>query len=183
MTRTVLVVLSVLALVLAGCRDGVSVPEPVKLTREAIGQYCNMIVADHPGPKIQVHEKGYEQPVWFSSVRDGLAYLTLPGEAQKVTAVYVHDMGRAASWDKPQNGGIWIKAQEAHYVIGSTRRGGMGAREAVPFLERQKADAFAKRHGGAVVAFSAIPRNYIIGDEEDHAPSAGHEHQHERHGS
>ena len=68
---------------LAGCNEQVSQPDPVKLTREAIGNYCNMIVADHPGPKIQVHEKGRSDPVWFSSVRDGLAYLSLPGEAHK----------------------------------------------------------------------------------------------------
>ena len=183
MTRYLFLMFAAFALGLAGCKDEAIIPEPVKLTREAIGQYCNMIVADHPGPKIQVHEKDYDKPVWFSSVRDGLAYLMLPGEAQKVTAVYVHDMGRAASWERPQDEGIWMKAKDAHYVIGSARRGGMGAQEAVPFLKREEAELFTKKHGGTVVDFENIPQSYILGDQDDHAPANGHEQHHKKHGS
>ncbi len=174
MTRPATLALALFLAGLAGCNEQVSQPDPVKLTREAIGNYCNMIVADHPGPKIQVHEKGRSDPVWFSSVRDGLAYLSLPGEAHKVVAVYVHDMGRARSWEKPQHDGIWISATEAVYVVGSAMRGGMGAKEAVPFRERSQAEAFAERHGGKIVAYEDIPSDYILGDEGEHMPTAGH---------
>ena len=180
--RTTIVVTLCLA-VLAGCNEQVSTPGPVKLTRDSIGTYCNMIVADHPGPKIQVHERDGSEPVWFSSVRDGLAYLSLPGEAQRVLAVYVHDMGLAQSWEKPQDDGIWIAAAEAVYVIGSARRGGMGAKEAVPFGDRSKAEAFAEKHGGTIVAYEDIPADYILGDEGEHMPVPGHDGNHEAHGS
>lgn len=183
MNRIIFGLVMVAALGLAGCRQEVAAPDPHKLTRDSIGHYCNMIVADHPGPKIQIHEKNKPQPVWFSSVRDGLAYLRLPGEAERVTAVYVHDMGRAQSWEKPQNDGIWIKASEAVYVIGSKRRGGMGAEEAVPFLERKDAQSFANKYGGQLVGFQDIPHNYILGDHGDHAPAANHEAKHSGHGS
>ncbi len=162
--------LALCALGLAACKDQLVIPDPVKLTREAIGNYCNMIIADHPGPKVQIHEKGYPNPLWFSSVRDGLAYLSLPGEAQKVLAVYVHDMGLAASWADPQDEGIWINAKKALYVIGSAKRGGMGAKETVPFKDRSKAEEFVARHGGQIVDLKSIPASYLIGDDDEHSP-------------
>lgn len=161
------------ALLLAGCGDDTPAPKPIALTRDAIGEYCNMIVADHPGPKAQVFEKGREKPLWFSSVRDAFAYLTLFGEAQRPIAVYVHDMGRAGDWKKPPSDGAWTKAKSAVYVIGSRKRGGMGARETVPFADRKRADAFVAEHGGRVVAYSDIPREYIIGDKNDYDTPGG----------
>ena len=171
------------AVLLVGCKDQVAAPDPVKLTREAIGNYCNMIVADHPGPKVQIHEKGYPKPLWFTSVRDGLAYLKLPGEAQKVLAIYVHDMGQAESWSKPQDEGIWINAKNAVYVIGSKKRGGMGAKETVPFANRADAEQFIAEHGGELVAFADIPANYLIGDADEHTPPDGAGKKTHNHGS
>lgn len=155
--------------VLIGCSEPAIVPDPVGLTREASGHYCQMIVVDHPGPKAQVFEVGRNEPVWFSSVRDALFYIKLPGEAQRVSAIYVHDMGRALSWEHPQDDGIWIEATAATYVIGSSRRGGMGARETVPFGQKSEAEVFARRFGGKVVAFDDIPTDYILGDAGDRA--------------
>lgn len=167
---------------LAGCSEQVEAPEPLKLTREAIGHYCNMIVADHPGPKAQIHEKGRPKPLWFSSVRDGLAYMTLPGEAQRVVAFYVHDMSRADNWETPPDDGIWIKASEAVYVIGSTKRGGMGAREAVPFKSLGEAQPFAAKYGGKAVSYAEIPKAYILGDDNDHTPGSVQIDGHKKHG-
>lgn len=151
-------------LLLSACQEDVVVPDPVKLTREAEGFYCNMIVIDHPGPKAQVFEKDRQQAIWFTSVRDALAYNILPGEAQHVQAMYVHDMGRASSWEKPQTDGIWIKAVEAYYVIESNKRGGMGARETVPFRDLGQAEEFVRKFGGRVVSYTEIPKDYILGD-------------------
>lgn len=158
--------------VLSGCDEKVVPPEPVGLTREASGHYCQMIIVDHPGPKAQVFEVGRSEPLWFSSVRDALFYLKLPGEAQRVSATYVHDMGKASSWERPQDDGIWIEAAAAIYVIGSSQRGGMGALETVPFGQKSEAATFARRFGGSVVAFDDIPTDYILGDAGDHASSA-----------
>ncbi len=160
--------------VLVACKDETVIPQAVELTREANGNFCAMILVDHPGPKAQVFEKDRETPLWFSSVRDALAYLKLPGEAQNVLAFYVHDMGKAQSWEKPQNDGIWIDATKAVYVIESTRRGGMGARETVPFSERSGAEKFVSEFGGRIVAHGDIPNNYILGDDGEYSDQKNH---------
>ncbi|MDJ0948298.1 MAG: nitrous oxide reductase accessory protein NosL [Alphaproteobacteria bacterium] len=149
---------------LAGCGEDevAEAPPPQELTREATGHYCGMIVADHRGPKGQIHLAGTDQPVWFSSVRDTLAFTRLPEEPKTIRAIYVNDMGRA-SWDAPESG-TWIEARQAWYVIGSARRGGMGAPETVPFAEKTAAERFAAAHGGRVVAFADIPDEFILGD-------------------
>jgi len=158
--------------VLSGCGEPAQRPDPLGLTREASGYYCQMTIVNHPGPKAQVFEVGRKKPVWFSSVRDALFYLKLPGEAQRVSAIYVHDMGRASSWERPQDDGIWIEAAAAIYVIGSSRRGGMGAREAVPFGQQSDAEVFARHYGGKAVAFDDIPTDYILGDIGEHGSTA-----------
>ncbi len=164
---------------LAACDEAAEIavlPPPVELTREAIGYYCSMIVVDHPGPKAQVHLAGREAPHFFTSVRDLVAFSMLPDEPRNIAAMYVTDAGRA-DWDRPEPG-TWIDAREALYVIGSDRRGGMGAPETVPFADRLAAEAFARRHGGHVVAFAEIPHGYVLGDatpsEEPAHVHAGH---------
>lgn len=166
--RKFLFVASVPLIALAGCTEETAPPEPQSLTRAAVGHYCNMIVVDHPGPKAQVFESGQQKPLWFSSVRDAFAYNALPGEAQNVVAIYVHDMSRADNWKRPPDDGIWIKAEDAHYVIGSSRRGGMGAQETVPFATATAAESFKSKFGGRVVTYGEIPKDYVVGDAKDH---------------
>ncbi len=156
--------ISIALFLLAGCQEDIKTPDPVQLTRESEGHYCNMIVIDHPGPKAQIFEKDRSQAIWFTSVRDALAYNILPGEAQQILAIYVHDMGQANSWNKPQDHGIWIKAEQAFYVIDSNKRGGMGAKETIPFSDRVAADKFVQNFGGRVVAYADISPDYILGD-------------------
>jgi copper chaperone NosL len=129
-------VLAALTLVACGEEDApqvVSAPAPIEITRDDIGYYCNMIVADHLGPKGQVH-----------------------------IAIYVNDMGRA-SWEKPE-AGTWIDARNAWFVVGSNKVGGMGAPEAVSFAAKTDAHAFAGKHGGQVVTFDGVPRDYVLND-------------------
>ena len=146
----------------AGCDDDevVAKPAPVEPTREASGHYCGMIVVDHEGPKAQIHLPDEAEPVWFSSVRDAIAYTMLPEERRDFTAMYVNDMG-AAQWDAPEPG-TWIDAAGAHYVIGSDRMGGMGVPEAVPFAARDAAERFVADHGGRIVALADVPEGYIF---------------------
>ena len=155
-------------LLLAACDNGVqqaAKPAPQELTREAIGHYCNMIVADHHGPKAQLFLKGSDVPIWFSSVRDAIAFTRLPDEPKAIAAIYVNDMARA-TWETPEPG-TWIEAEGAHYVIESDRRGGMGAREAVPFADMSAAEAFVVAHGGQIVAFAEVPETYVLSSEPD----------------
>ena len=164
---------------LAGCGDDdeiVAKPAAVEPTRDASGHYCGMILLDHQGPKAQVHLPDEEEPVWFSSVRDAIAFTMLPEEPRNYTAIYVNDMG-AAQWDAPEPG-TWIDADAAHYVIGSNRMGGMGVPEAVPFAERDAAEGFVAAHGGRIVALTDVPESYIFAyADEDDAAAAHGDHQ------
>ncbi len=138
-------------------------PPPAALTREAVGYYDRMSVLDHEGPKAQIFVEAEPAPFWFSSVRDALVFTRLPEEPKDIRAIYVSDMATARSWADP--GETWVEARMAHFVIGSGRMGGMGKPEPVPFSTLQAAEAFAREHGGRIVPFSAVPDDYILGEE------------------
>jgi copper chaperone NosL len=161
------------ALALGGCDEEAPMaeaPPPREMSGEEIGHYCGMLVAEHPGPKGQIFLTGEDQPVWFTSVRDAFAFTMLPEEPREIVAIYVNDMGRAASWDAP-GPGTWIEAHDAHFVIGSARRGGMGVEEVVPFADAEAARRFAEEHGGEVVGFSAVPQDYVLGATAEPEPA------------
>ena len=136
-------------------------PLPVTLESEALGYYCMMGILEHEGPKAQIHVEYSDEPIWFSQVRDAIAFLRSPEETAGVQAVYVNDMGSAESWDKP---GVdnWIDATVAQFVINSDRRGGMGVPEAIPFGSVGSADAFIRDNGGRRVSLSEIPSDYVL---------------------
>jgi copper chaperone NosL len=148
-------------------------PAPQNLNREAIGYYCNMIVADHQGPKAQIFLKDRMDPIWFSSVRDGMAFTMLPEEPKNRSAFYVNDMGKA-DWSAPGDDS-WIEAETAFFVIESAMRGGMGALEAVPFADQAAAEAFTGRHGGTVVTFKDIPESYVLTPDSGEAMGGDHQ--------
>lgn len=163
MVRTRLFMTMLVTLVLNACGEpdqAAAVPPPGELTRDAIGYYCNMIVVDHLGPKGQVFIGGHDEPIWFSSARDTIAFTLLPEEPKNITAIYVNDMGRA-SWERPEPD-TWIDARRAWYVLGSDKVGGMGAPEAVPFADQSVAEAFAEQHGGEAVPFDQVSRDYVL---------------------
>lgn len=152
-------------LMLAACeRAGPAAPPPApaEISDEATGHYCGMLLADHEGPKGQIHLASRSGPIWFSSVRDTIAFLRLPEEAKDVVAVYVNDMGSAPRWDQPQ-AGAWVEARTAWFVVDSSMRGGMGANEAVPFATRPAAESFSASHGGRVLRLDGIPDDYVLG--------------------
>lgn len=164
-----------LLLTLSACleQNSAELPQPRELTRDAIGHYCGIIVVDHPGPKAQVFVAGRDEPVWFSSVRDAFAFTKLPGETKNIRAIYVNDMGRAKNWNAPE-AGTWIDAGKAHFVLNSDRRGGMGAKETVPFSNSEAAAAFVDKHGGNTVAFSEVPADYVLGDDNPQSGADAH---------
>ncbi|MFI5011543.1 MAG: nitrous oxide reductase accessory protein NosL [Hyphomicrobiales bacterium] len=162
MTR---VLATLLLLALAACHEEPqesAAPPPQEISDEAIGQFCGMILTEHPGPKAQIFARDQAKPVWFASVRDAIAYTMLPELPRDVTAIYVSDMARAHDWDQPEPG-TWVEAHKALYVIGSRRKSGMDTDEAVPFGEEVAARRFAMENGGRVVPFADIPQSYILG--------------------
>ncbi|HUG60778.1 MAG TPA: nitrous oxide reductase accessory protein NosL [Methylomirabilota bacterium] len=154
-------------LALAACQEGdrAAMPAPVTMTEDALGYYCQMNLTEHPGPKAQVHLRDLDAPLFFSQVRDAVAYQRMPEQSHTVVAIYVSDMAAAESWESP---GIdnWISAGEAVFVVGSRIAGGMGAPELVPFSDRGPAEAFIAENGGEILDLAAIPDDQVLAPVE-----------------
>ncbi len=151
------------ALALSGCKHedaAAAKPPPVAMTAEAVGHYCRMDVLEHDGPKAQVHVAGLIDPIWFTQVRDAIAFARMPEETSEPVAIYVSDMSAPDSWRAGD--ARWIDADAAVFVIGSRRAGAMGAPEAVPFGSAEAAAAFVAAEGGVAVAFDEIPTDYVL---------------------
>jgi copper chaperone NosL len=158
----------VMAIAASACSEQQSsteLPLPVALSEEAVGHYCNMTVLEHTGPKAQIFLVNNPHPIWFSQVRDGIAFIRSPEEQEDAVVVYVNDMGKAQDWDFPGDD-TWIDASHAWFVIGSRKTGGMGTPEVIPFGLEQSAAAFAADNGGLVVRLDDIPDAYVLGPVE-----------------
>ena len=150
-------------LAISACKEEAQDISPVALTENAVGHYCQMDMLEHPGPKAQVHLLGFPgKPLFFSQVRDAVAYSRLPEQDGVILAIYVNDMGATGvSWEDPGKTN-WIDATTARYVVGSAVEGGMGAPELVPFADLDKAAAFAATRGGTVMSLSEVPDDAVI---------------------
>lgn len=154
-----------LVLVLSACREEEAKPDPVALTPEATGYFCQMNLMEHAGPKAQAHLEGLPgMPLFFSQVRDVVAFERMPERDNRIVAIYVNDMGVAPSWEDPGTTN-WIDAEKAVYVVGSTRMGAMEAPEFVPFADPARAAAFATQFGGKVMPLAEIPDSAVFPDE------------------
>ncbi|MEP3047045.1 MAG: nitrous oxide reductase accessory protein NosL [Roseibium sp.] len=152
---------------LAGCQEDVQIAKPaaIELTPEAAGHYCQMTVLEHNGPKAQIHLAGFQFPLWFTQVRDAVAFKLSPEETDKIAAIYVNDMDKAASWDQPGFDN-WIDADDAWFVTGSRQAGGMGAPEVIPFGTEEGALKFATANGGSVLRLDGVPESYVFAPVE-----------------
>ncbi|HEX6361616.1 MAG TPA: nitrous oxide reductase accessory protein NosL, partial [Albitalea sp.] len=115
----VLVAALAVAVLAGGCdrRSPASAPpQPLDVQADSTGHYCGMLLVDHEGPKGQIHLASRDRPVWFSSVRDTIAFTRLPEEPRDVTAIYVSDMARAKQWRQPEPG-AWVEARQAWFVL------------------------------------------------------------------
>ncbi|WP_345742046.1 nitrous oxide reductase accessory protein NosL [Sulfitobacter geojensis] len=162
-------------LTLGACKEElVQDTSPLPLTVDAVGHFCQMNVFEHEGPKAQVHLGGLPQlPLFFSQVRDVVAYTRLPEQTHEVLAIWVNDMGaQGATWTEPGTTN-WIAADAAHFVVGSRVKGGMGTPEIVPFADVTKANLFVAKNGGQVMRLAQIPDAAVLapviidGDSDD----------------
>lgn len=168
MIRPLLAALALtLALPLAACKQEVAQDvSPRDFSAETIGHYCQMNLLEHDGPKAQVHLEGIPDPLFFSQARDAIAYMRAPEQIAPILAVYVNDMGHeGATWETPGDGN-WITVEDAFFVLGSRREGGMGAPETVPFGTEDAAQAFAETEGGTVLRLAAIPDSEVLAPVE-----------------
>ena len=150
---------------LAACRDDTAEnrPDPVAITAESTAFFCQMNLVEMKGPKAQIHLEGYEEPLFFARVMDGIAYLKNPEKMAPITAFYVSDMSLAPSWDAPGPDN-WMLADDAFYVVGSDIRGGMDAPEFAPFSTQAAAQAFQASHGGDILRLADIPLDMVLGE-------------------
>lgn len=159
-----LVLAVLVAGLVSGCKEDVATapPPPTDLTEEALSYFCQMGVAEHGGPKGQIHLEGFPAPLFFAQVRDFVAYLKSPERDAHIIGVYVSDMGAAPSWKAP---GIdnWTAADTAYFVIDAQVAGGMGAPEIVPFKSLEDAETFAAQWGGTVSLLADIPAEAALG--------------------
>ncbi|MDP2492641.1 nitrous oxide reductase accessory protein NosL [Shimia thalassica] len=150
--------------VLGGCKEEAAKapPAPVDLTETALSYFCQMNIAEHGGPKGQIHLEGYPAPIFFAQVRDLVVYLKSPERDADIVAIYVSDMNAASSWEEPGFDN-WIMAQDAVFVVGARVAGGMGAHEVVPFSNAEGAQAFVENYGGAAMTLDDIPDEDVLG--------------------
>lgn len=171
-------VLFAVLLCLAACKqEAAQDTSPVEMTAETLGHFCQMNLLEHPGPKAQIHLEGTPgTPLFFSQVRDAIAYQRLPEQSHAILAIQVNDMGAAgATWEEPGKGN-WIDASTAYYVLGSGVEGGMGAPEAIPFGTQAGAEAFVAAEGGQIMRLGEIPDEQVLAPAEDPAlPDSGDE--------
>ena len=142
-------VLIVIAFLLTGCSKGE--PEkisPMTLTKDHACKICGMILVEYPGPKAQICYKKGENETFCCTPHMFMAYFH-PERPRHVSAMYVHDMGKA-DWEHPKN--EWIDAKTAYYVIGGDKKGPMGE-PLVPFSVLKRAESYVKKHKGRIVRF------------------------------
>lgn len=142
-------------LALAGCgrQDDASGPAAAaNFDNAASCALDGMLLADYPGPKGQILVSGQAQPEWYCDTIELLNVMLRPEQLRKLRGAWVQDMARA-DWEQPR--GHWIAASSAHYVLGSRRKGSMGA-TAASFADAAAAQAFAQQHGGRVLAFAEL---------------------------
>lgn len=149
-------------LVACGSEDTVAVkPDPLPITADAVGHFCSMDLIEHDGPKGQIFVKDREDPLWFSTIRQVLAYVILPDSPKGLDAIYVTDMAIVKNMRQPEQDS-WMDAREAYFVTESRAAGGMGAEDPLPFSDLDKAKQFAEQYGGKILTFKEIPEDYIL---------------------
>ena len=135
-------------------------PDPIKLGRDDVGYYMQMIVADHAGPKAQLWLSDQNKPLWFVDVRDAILFKRTPEEADNISIIYAHDMAKNPDYNNVKD--IWLDIEQAIFVIDSRRKGGMGMPEAIPFSDKHSAQDFVSEHGGKIInSMGDIPTEYL----------------------
>ncbi len=150
----VIVLLCLLTLTSCNSAAPEKTPTALEPDRDTKAIYCGMTLAEHPGPKGQIHVAGEEPVAWFSSVKDAFFFLKNEGATRRILAFYVHDMSKA-DWHHPQPGS-WILAKDAFYLLDSSKTSGMGMTEIIPFGKQITAQVWLKQYGGRILSYDEV---------------------------
>jgi copper chaperone NosL len=147
----------VLALgLLDGCSGGrVPAQHAVDTHPDDACAVCGMYLDGSPGPRAEAWVAGRARPLVFDSTRDFFAYVVQPENQARLQEMFVQDSARL-DWETPSHAAVsFIDARTASYVAWQPLPGSMGPTLA-PFATRAAAVAFARAHGGAVLAFDDV---------------------------
>ncbi|WP_300054970.1 nitrous oxide reductase accessory protein NosL [uncultured Roseobacter sp.] len=155
----------IVLLAVTACKEELTeLPDPMPLTADNLAHYCMMNISEHPGPKAQIFLIGLPDPIFFAQVRDAFTYVSSAEQDGYIAAIYVNDMSTVA-WETP-GAENWMSAEDAHYVVGSGKVGGMGAPELVPFSDAARAQTFVTRFGGTIHQMTDIPESAFLAPVE-----------------
>ncbi len=141
----------VLLFSVAACDQKTTTAGPVELKQGTACSLDGMLLLEYPGPKAQIHYANGQVDFFCDTMEMFSIYLN-PETQTQVTAIYTQDMAKE-DWKAPRSN--WIDARSAFYVQGSKMKGAMGPTFA-SFALKEKADAFAKEHGGKVLRFDQV---------------------------
>lgn len=129
---------------------GAEKPQPQEIADKVSCGVCGMYPARYPEWQTQVIFKDGSM-VPFDGAKDMFKYLLN-------MAAYRQDQQRstvAAIWVKGHDTGGWLDGEIAHYVVGSSVMGPMGA-ELAPFATAAAAKEFQAKNGGTIRRFDEI---------------------------
>lgn len=140
--------LALAALILVACGSTVDLDQPPDIVYgEDICQRCSMIINEARYAAAYVTEDG--QARRFDDIGGMVAYTA--EVADDVAVFWVHD------FDSEE----WLKAEEAHYVMGDhITPMGFGT---IAFAQRDRAEAWAAEQGGMVMTFADLLNGELAG--------------------
>lgn len=111
---------------------------------------CGMYPARYPRWQAQIVFKdgkmtAFESPAELFRFRFDMGKYDKEHSAADIGQIYLAD----------HNGGGWIKAEQAVFVVGSDAKGPMGA-DMPAFKDSQGAENFSKEHGGRAIPFAQV---------------------------
>ncbi len=151
------------AVLLAACGKPAEVSQPPLIIRDGdVCAVCGMYIRGQPGPRGEAYVDGDAGALKFGSTRDFFAYVTQPDIASRLESAYVQDTARII-WGHPADAAdSFIDARKAYYVAWQPLPGEMGPTFA-SFARRSDAEAFVRRHGGAVLRFGQVTASLVSG--------------------
>ncbi|MDJ0781889.1 MAG: nitrous oxide reductase accessory protein NosL [Desulfosarcinaceae bacterium] len=115
---------------------------------------CGMYPARYPQHKSQLQTR--DKTIYhFCSTQCLFTFLKQPKDHVEASVMPF------LIWVVDFEGGQWIYAKSAYYVVGSKQYGPMG-KEAIPFRSRSSAESFAAQHGGKVLPYGQVNHDAII---------------------
>jgi nitrous oxide reductase accessory protein NosL len=118
---------------------------------------CGMVVREQPAPRGQVvHRDGTR--VFLCSLGDLAQYLQSPSPHGDATDVFVEVLTPSEEPTKKDTAEhAWVRAADAHYVVGVARPGVMG-RPVLAYRSPADAEAAQKRLGGQTLGLEAMKK-------------------------